>query len=141
GTIDLRTGQLQAHQQADLLTKCAPVAYDPEAPCPTWEVFLHRILAGNAELIRFVQKAVGYSLTGSTEEQCLFMLYGTGANGKSTFIQAIRALLGDYAQQTPTETLLSKSGDGVRNDLARLQGARFVAAVEAEGGRRLAEVL
>jgi putative DNA primase/helicase len=141
GTLDLRTGQLRAHQQADLLTKCAPVVYDPEASCPTWEAFLHRILDGDTALIRFVQKAVGYSLTGSTEEQCLFMLYGTGANGKSTLIQTVSALLGDYARQTPTETLLIKPGDTVRNDLARLQGARFVAAVEAEGGRRLAEVL
>jgi len=98
-------------------------------------------LAGDGELIRFVQKALGYSLTGSTQEQCLFMLYGAGANGKSTLIQTTSTLLGDYSRQTPTETLLVQRGDGVRNDLARLQGARFVSAVEVEGGRRLAEVL
>jgi putative DNA primase/helicase len=100
-----------------------------------------RLLAEDAELVRFVQKAVGYSLTGSTEEQCLFMLYGTGANGKSTLLQTVSGLLGDYARQTRTETLLVQRGDGVRNDLARLQGARFVSAVEVEGGRRLAEAL
>jgi putative DNA primase/helicase len=131
GTLDLRTGQLRAHAREDLLTKLAPVAYDPEAPSPMWEAFLSRIFAGDVELIRFVQKALGYSLTGLTQEQCLFILYGAGANGKSTLIQTISALLGDYAQQTPTETLLVQRGDGVRNDLARLQGARFVSAVES----------
>ena len=141
GTLDLRTGQLRPHAREDLLTKLAPVAYDPEALCPTWEAFLSHILAGDVELIRFVQKIIGYSLTGSTQEQCLFMLYGAGANGKSTLIQTVSALLGDYARQTPTDTLLVQRGDGVRNDLARLQGARFVSAVEVEGGRRLAEAL
>jgi putative DNA primase/helicase len=141
GTLDLRTGQLREHRREDLITKLAPVAYDPAAPCPRWEAFLSRIFAGDAELIRFVQKAVGYSLTGSTQEQCFFILYGAGANGKSTLIQTISALLKDYAKQTPTETLLVQRRDGVRNDLARLQGARFVYASEAEGGRKLAEAL
>src|SRR5262249_51948077 len=141
GTLDLRTGQLRPHAREGLLTKLAPVAYDPEAQCPLWEAFLSRIFTGDGGLIRFVQKALGYSLTGLTQEQCLFMLYGTGANGKSTLIQVMSLLLGDYARQTPTETLLVQRGDGVRNDLARLQGARFVAAVEAEGGKRLAEAL
>ena len=128
GTLDLRTGHLRPHAREDLLTKLAPVAYDPEAPCAMWEAFLARIFAGDVELIRFVQKAVGYSLTGSTEEQCFFILYGAGANGKSTLIQTISALLKDYARQTPTETLLVQRGDGPRNNLARLQGARFVSA-------------
>jgi putative DNA primase/helicase len=141
GTLDLRTGQLREHRREDLITKLAPVAYDPEAPCPRWEAFLSRIFAGDAELIRFVQKAVGYSLTGSTQEQCFFILYGTGANGKTTLMQTVSALLKDYARQTATETLLVQRGDGPRNDLARLQGARFVYASETEGGRKLAEAL
>lgn len=86
-----------------------------------------------------MQKAVGYSLTGSTEEQCLFILHGTGANGKSTFLNTISTMLGDYARQTPTDALLVKRGDGLSNDVARLHGARLVSAVEVEGGRRLAE--
>jgi putative DNA primase/helicase len=139
GTLDLRTGMLYLHRCDDLITKLAPIAYDRQATCPTWEAFLYDILAGDTELIRFVQKAVGYSLTGSIQEQCLFILYGTGANGKSTFLNTISAMLSDYACHTPTETLLITRSEGVRNDLARLQGARFVTAVEAEGGRRLAE--
>jgi putative DNA primase/helicase len=139
GTLDLRTGKLRKHRREDLMTKLAPVAYEAQAAAPTWEVFLHRIFGGDADLIRFVQKAVGYSLTGSTQEQCLFILYGTGANGKSTFLNVVSTMLGKYASHTPTETLLVNRSDGVRNDLARLQGARFVTAVEAEGGRRLAE--
>jgi putative DNA primase/helicase len=141
GTLNLRTGQLREHRREDRITKLAPVAYDPEAQCPRWDAFLFRVLGGDTELIRFVQKAVGYTLTGSTEEQCFLILYGTGANGKSTLIQTLRALLSDYARQTPIETLLVKSGDGPRNDVARLHGARFVAAVEAESGKRLAEAL
>jgi putative DNA primase/helicase len=139
GTLHLRTGELRPHRREDLMTKVAPVAYEAQAAAPTWEAFLHRIFGGDADLIRFVQKAVGYSLTGSIQEQCMFILYGTGANGKSTFLNAVNRMLGEYASHTPTETLLVNRSDGVRNDLARLQGARFVTAVEAEGGRRLAE--
>lgn len=139
GTLDLRTGQLRLHRREDLITKLAPVAYDERAACPTWVAFLRRILAEDEALIRFVQKAVGYSLTGSVQEQCLFILYGTGANGKSTFLNTISTILGEYARHTPTETLLINRSEGVRNDLARLQGTRFVTAIEAEGGRRLAE--
>jgi putative DNA primase/helicase len=141
GTLDLRTGALHPARPADLLTKLAGVAYDPTAPCPQWERFLGTVLNQDADLIRFLQKALGYTLTGDTREQCLFLLYGTGANGKSTLLTTVRKVCGDYARQTPTETLLLKRGDAIGNDVARLCGARFVVAVEAEGGRRLAEVL
>jgi putative DNA primase/helicase len=141
GTLDLRSGKLRPHKREDLLTKITPVSYDPKAICPTWDIFLDRIMGGNEELIRFLQKAVGYSLTGRANEQVIFIFHGAGANGKSTFIKVILSLLGDYALQTPTETLLIKKGGGVPNDVARLKGARFVAAVEAEAGKQLAEVL
>lgn len=142
GTIDLRTGKRREHRRADLLTKISPVRYDPDATCPTWDAFLERIMAGNADLIAFLQRAVGYSLTGSTREQCFFVLHGSGANGKSTLLEAVRHLLADYAQRVPTETLMVKKyGGGIPNDVARLRGARFATASETELGRRLAESL
>lgn len=141
GTINLRTGDLQPHCREDLCTKLAPVTYDPEAACPKWMGFLKRILRGDEELIAFVQRAVGYALTGSTREQVLFMLYGTGANGKSTFLEIIRTMLGDYARHTEFETLLVRGPGNIRNDIARLSGARLVTAQEAEGERRFAEAM
>jgi putative DNA primase/helicase len=138
GTIDLRTGELREHRREDLITKLAPVEYSPHATAPTWEAFLERVLPGE-ELRAFVQRAVGYSATGDTSEQCMFINHGIGANGKSTFQEALSAALGDYAMRAPTEMLLAKRSDGVPNDVARLKGARFVSASETEEGRRLAE--
>jgi putative DNA primase/helicase len=141
GTIDLRTGELRAHRREDLLTRLAPVEYDPDAQAPCWAAFLERIFAGDGELIGFLRRAVGYSLTGQTGEQVFFILHGTGANGKSTLLEALGAMLGDYGAKTPTETLLIKRSAGISNDVARLRGARLVTAVEAEDGQRLAESL
>ena len=141
GSLDLRTGELRPHNRLDLITKLAQVVYDAKAECPTWWKFLERIFAKNFDLILFLQKAVGYALTGITWEQCLFFLYGLGANGKSTLLEIIQTLLGDYATRTSTETFLAKKGNSIPNDIAALRGARFVAAVEVESGRRLAEVL
>ncbi|MDQ3318428.1 MAG: phage/plasmid primase, P4 family, partial [Actinomycetota bacterium] len=140
GTIDLRTGELREHRREDLITKLAPVEYDPNAAAPALEAFLERVLPGE-ELRGFVQRAAGYSATGDTSEQCMFIHHGPGANGKSTFQEAVSAALGDYAMRTPTETLLVKRAGGVPNDVARLKGARFVTASETEEGRRLAESL
>ncbi len=141
GTIDLRRGALRAHRRADLLTKISPVHFDPRAMCPRWDAFLDRVMDGNDELIGFLQRAVGYSLTGSTREQVLFLLWGIGANGKSTFIDIVRELVGGYAVQAEFSTFLKQDSDSVRNDIARLVGSRFVAAVEAESGRPLAEAM
>ena len=138
GTIDLRTGELREHRHEDLITKIAPTKYRPDACAPIWEAFLKRVLPGE-ELRAFVQRAVGYSATGDTSEQCVFINHGGGANGKSTFQEAIAAALGDYAMRAPTEMLLAKRSEGVPNDIARLKGARFVSASETEEGRRLAE--
>jgi putative DNA primase/helicase len=121
-----------------VITKLAPAQYHPDAAAPAWEAFLERVLPAE-DLRAFVQRAAGYSATGDTSEQCMFINYGTGANGKSTFQEALSAALGDYAMRTPTEMLLAKRSDGVPNDVARLKGARFVSASETEEGRRLAE--
>ena len=140
GTIDLRTGDLRPHDRADLITKLAPVAYDPGAQCPRWLDVLKRVFAGDAELIDFVQRAAGYSLTGQTIERALFLLHGGGRNGKTTLLEVVGAILGDdYAVRTPAETLLMKRDSAIPNDVAALRGARFVTASEADEGRRLAE--
>lgn len=141
GTLDLRTGTLRPHDRRDWLTRLAPVPYLPDAACPRWEAFLHRAMAGNERLIAFLQKAVGYSLTGHVNEQVLLLLYGVGANGKSTFLETLRALLADYSAIADFNTFLKRDSEGARNDLARLVGTRFVSAVEAEAGKPLAEAL
>lgn len=141
GTIDLRTGQLLQHDPKNFITKIIPVSYDPAAQCPQWVDFLETIFNWNYDLILFIQRVVGYSLTGVTAEQCLFLLHGLGANGKSTFIDVMSTLLGDYAQGADFETFLIKKNETIRNDLARMTGKRFISAIESEGERRLAEVL
>jgi putative DNA primase/helicase len=143
GVLDLRSGNLGEHRRELLCTKLAPVAYDPRATCPMWGTFLECIMGGNLELIGFLQRAVGYSLTGDTSDDIVFILYGRGGNGKSTCLEVLRATLGDYAQQTPFDTFLRrkhKSG-GPNNDVARLHGARLVTAVEADEGAHLAEAM
>lgn len=141
GTLHLESGELREHRREDLITKLIPIEFDPEAECLAWEAFLEQIMAGNQRLIDFLQRAVGYTLTGITSEQVMFFLHGVGANGKSTFINVVSNLMANYGCSTPTDTLMAKKNDAIPNDVARLKGARFVAAVEAEEGRRLAEVL
>ena len=141
GTLDLRSGTLRPPQRSDMITRVIDVEYYPDAQCPTWLQFLNKVMDGNEGLITFLQQAVGYSLTGDTREQCLFFLHGKGANGKSTFIEAVTGLLGPYSKHTRPETFMAKKSDGVPNDLAELEAVRLVAAVELEEGRRLAEVL
>ena len=123
-----------------IVTKCIGTQFDPDATCPTWEAFIDRIFASNREVISFVQRAVGYTLSGRVGEQCLFVLIGTGANGKSTFINALTHLFDDYAATIPMHSLtLRHGGNEQTNDLALLPGKRFVSASEGEPGQRLAE--
>jgi putative DNA primase/helicase len=139
GTLDLRMFTLREHQREDLLTHCLPVGYDPHTTCPTWLQFLGRIFANDQELMDYVHRAVGYSLTGSTQEHVLFLLHGAGANGKSTFLETLRKLLGTLAKQSGIETFLTRKYVGIPNDIARLKGARLATAVEADSGRNFAE--
>ncbi|QTA79840.1 DNA primase [Desulfonema limicola] len=141
GTIDLKTGELLPHNRNHLITKLVPVEYNSNALCPIWDNFMDKIMDDNQNLISFLQRAVGYSLTGDTGEQCMFIFWGTGANGKSTFLQTMSMMLDDYAMQTPTETLLVKRKGAIPNDVARLKGSRFVTASEAETDQKLAEGL
>lgn len=140
GVINLESGELvQGDTKHYYITKKATVTYDPEAKCPTWLAFLDQALDGDEEFIRFMQKAVGYSLTGDTSEQVLFFLYGVGANGKSTFVNTLQTLLGDYAQQAQVSTFMTKHKGSINNDIARLRGSRFVATTETEEGSRFNE--
>ena len=141
GIADLRTGGLLPHRMEHFITRLAPVNFEPDASCPRWLEFLRRIMDGNGQLIAFLQRAVGYASTGETSEQCLFIFYGGGANGKSTFLQTMSYVLGDYSMSTPTETLLVKRRGAIPNDVARLKGARFVIACEADAEQPLAESL
>jgi putative DNA primase/helicase len=141
GTEDLRTGELRSHRREDLITKLAPVTFDPEATAPTWEKFLNSVFPGTPQVVRFLQKAVGYSLTGDTREQALLFLHGNGANGKTTFIRTIQELMGDYAKQAAPDLLMMKYGTEHPTGLADLAGARVVVCIEAQEGKRLAEAL
>jgi putative DNA primase/helicase len=139
GTLDLATGEFREHRRGDLIMKLAPVIYDEDAECPQWLEFLDRITSGNKELIGFLQRAAGYSLTGDVREHALFLFFGTGANGKTTYVEALRHVWGDYAKTAEFSSFIVTRGLGVRNDLARLAGARVVTAVESQLNRRLAE--
>ena len=142
GTLDLRTGQLRSHDQKDMITKLAPVVYDPAARCPNWLAFLDMIMLGRQSLVDFLKRALGSSLTGITSDKAMFILYGPGGdNGKSTMVEVIEMLLGNYARRTPVETFLKKREGSIPNDIARLRGARFVWAAENDRGVRLAESL
>lgn len=140
GTVDLRTGALREHRRDDFITKCAPVSYDPAALCPKWAEFIRLTMGNDPELIRFIQIAVGYCLSGDTSERILFIPWGTGANGKSTFQITIHRMLGnDYCMKTPTSTLMNRRDTAIPNDIARLVGARLVYASESKEGCRLSE--
>lgn len=142
GTNNLKTGKLRLHRREDLITKIAPVAYDPKAKAPTFEKFVNRIFGGNKNLIEFVQRALGYSMTGMTREKALFYLYGVlGNNGKSTLVEAIADIFGDYAHKTRIETFMASPsrGAGPAPERIALRGSRFVRASEVPEGQRLDE--
>lgn len=143
GVLDLKTGQLRPSRREDLMTKQSPVTFDPGAKCPRFEAFIREVMRDDAELVDYLRRVTGYCLTGLTDEQCLFFFYGSGANGKSTFLNVLKDLLGDdYCKQTPSETLMvKKHGRNSTNDLARLVGIRSVISNEVEEGSRLSESL
>ncbi len=148
GTLNLETGELLPFRREDYITKQIDVAYDPEATCPEWDKFLNRIfqkkvdgkLVPDPDLIGYLQQAVGYSLTGQTSEECFFICWGTGGNGKSKFLGAISDLLGPYAAAPSIETFLDakRNSQGASEDIASLRGARLAVATEPDDGARLA---
>jgi putative DNA primase/helicase len=134
GVVDLRTGEMRAHDPGDHMTRIAAVA--PGGHCPLWLGFLDRILGSDADLIAYVQRLLGYALTGSQREHAMFFAYGPGGNGKSVLIDTVAGILGDYHATAPIETFTSSGGDRHPTELARLVGARLVTAAETEEGRR-----
>lgn len=143
GLIDLERATMHPHDPDRLITRYVPIDYRPDATCPTWIAFLDRVMAGNQDMIAFLQRAIGYSLTGLTIEQCLFNLYGVGANGKTVFTTILSKLLGNLSARAPIEVLLQRKFDsnGPTSDLARLAGARVVLSSEVPQNRRLNESL
>jgi putative DNA primase/helicase len=142
GTLNLQTGTLGPHSRGDLSTKLVDVDFDPAATCPVWLRTLDTIFAGDASLIEYLQRAVGYSLTGDTREQVLHLCHGTGANGKSTLLDVFGMLAGEYGQQADFTTFLERRTDaGPRNDVARLAGSRLVRSSEVGENKRLNEGL
>ena len=143
GTLDLRTGELREHRREDLITRICPTTYDRHADCPEWEKFVSLIMGGDRTTIAYLQRAMGYSLTGVADEKCFFVLYGHGDNGKTTFIENISYLMGDgLAVHTPVTSLVTKNpnqSEGVPNDIARMKGARMVFTSEIGQTHRLNE--
>lgn len=143
GILSLRDFFMTEHKPDFLMTRMLGTSM-PESPKnpEKWLAFLDQIFSGDKELIRYIQKALGYSLSGDTSEQCAFFLYGTGRNGKSTFLEVVRKIMGDYATNIQPESIMVKSStNNANSDIARLKGARFVTSVEPNEGMRLNEGL
>jgi len=139
GIVDLRTGKLCPATQQDRITKFSPVVFDPNATCPRFEQFVREIFGGDVVLICYVQKAAGYSLTGSVQEQCIFILYGPGANGKTTLVEILLYVMGDYGDDLPISVLEAKRNGSAPGEAVKLPGLRFAKSVEIREGRRLDE--
>lgn len=141
GTLDLRNGQLHPHRRQDLITKLVNIGYELDAPSPTWQRFLMDVFDGDQELIGYLQRFAGYSITGDVSEQVMIFAHGSGRNGKTTLLNALRDVAGDYGIQLDPSVLVAADHDQHPTGLTDLRGARFVATVETEQGRRLNESL
>jgi P4 family phage/plasmid primase-like protien len=138
GIVDLRTGRIRTPGRTDYMTKITRVGPSHEG-CPTWHRFLETSTGGDRDLIGFLQRVAGYCLTGSVRDQALFFVYGTGGNGKGTFLNTLTHILNDYASVAGIDTFTESKHDRHTTELARLRGARFVTAQEVEEGKRWAE--
>ncbi len=137
GVVDLKTGRNRPHDRADRMTRITTAT--PRGACPTWRKFLDEVTGGDKALQDYLQRMAGYALTGSTREHALFFLYGTGANGKSVFLNTLASILGNYATNAPMDTFMETRSDRHPTDMAGLRGARLVSSIETEQGRRWAE--
>jgi putative DNA primase/helicase len=142
GTVDLRSGQFRPHQKEDCLTKLCRVAFDPQAECPHWLGFLACVFPGEPTIVSYLQRFLGYCLTGDVREQVMPIFHGGGANGKSTLLNTIYEMLGeDYATKAATEMLMVRSMESHPTERADLFGKRLVIAIETQEGRSINEAL
>lgn len=141
GVLDLRTGTLRPHDRGALLTKLAPVVFDPTAQAPVWNSFVNTVFKNDGDLISYVQRVSGYSLTGCVSAQILVFFYGLGANGKTTYLETLAGVMGDYATQAAPNLLLEKKNDSHPTEIADLMGRRLVMSTEVDQGRKLSEAL
>lgn len=140
GYIDLANGHLMEHQKSKYFTRISFADYDADAKCPLWEKFLSETFQGNQELIDYLQRAIGYSLSADVSEQQMFILLGNGQNGKSVLLNVINEVFGSYAMNIQPQTIAVKNNNsGANQDIARLQGARFVTTTEPNRGMKLDE--
>jgi putative DNA primase/helicase len=138
-TINLETGAVRESRREDMCTKIAAVYADPDCETPVWTNFLGRVTNYDGELQKYLQRVVGYCMTGDTIEHVLFFLYGTGANGKSVFVNTVSAIFNDYAVVAPMELFVQQRNPRHETELAHLWGARLMVAQETERGARWAE--
>ncbi|MEM4721546.1 MAG: phage/plasmid primase, P4 family [Candidatus Methanomethylicaceae archaeon] len=139
GVLDLRTGELLPHDPDRKISKICACSYDPMAKAPTWEKFISDITLGDRELMAFLQRALGYSITGDVREDKFFICWGSGANGKSTLLQTVRKILGNYAATVAPDAILKRRGDTHPTALADLHGVRFAILIETDEDQFLAE--
>ena len=139
GILNLRTGTLRPMTQEDRITKFSPIRFDPSERCPRFERFVTEVFLGDTDMTDYLQKAGGYSLTGSVREQCMFVAYGSGRNGKTTLLEILLHVLGDYGEDLSVSVLEVKRNGNMAGEAVNLPGARFVKSVEIREGRRLDE--
>lgn len=141
GTIDLRTGELRAHRREDYLMQIGSVAYDPTATCPRWERFIREIMLDDMEMVAYLQRALGYALSGDTSPQEWYLMVGEGENGKTVLMETIAAIFGEYAHMMLPETITMtgqpRRGQDASPDIAILKGKRFVRVTETQEGARI----
>ena len=139
GIIDLRSGELLPHDRMKLCSKLSPVPYNPDAKCPVFLSFLEEIAMGRLDIVDFLQRWFGYSMTGDVSAQTFAIFFGSGANGKSTLVELVARIMGDYGKSAPPDVFIQKQQGGIPNDVAALRGARMVLTTETEANAKLAE--
>lgn len=141
GYVNLSSGLMDEHDAKKMFSQQANIDYSDKMDCPTWIDFLNQTFGNDQSMIDYIQKAIGYSATGSTAEQVMFILYGSGRNGKSVFMNTLAYILGSYAKTMSANSIMVRQNGGASSDIARLEGSRLVISSEVNEGMRLDESL